>query len=98
MHEIILEIIQRNYNEFTGTNEAETCSASEIASLVRGFEEWKDNMLFEDILSYWQSSNLYNLWKEDRDNTGDINYVFIGEYTLDELFSYWYQNVKSKNN
>ena len=73
-------------------------SASEIASLVRGFEEWKDNMLFEDILSYWQSSNLYNLWKEDRDNTGDINYVFIGEYTLDELFSYWYQNVKSKNN
>ena len=70
MHEIILEIIQRNYNEFTGTNEAETCSASEIASLVRGFEEWKDNMLFEDVLSYWQSSNLYNLWKEDRDNTG----------------------------
>jgi len=55
-------------------------SASEIASLWRGFEEWKDHFYFSyDGKVYMQKTE-------------------AEPKTLDELFSYWYQNVKSKNN
>ena len=91
MHEIILEIIQRNYNEFTGTNEAETCSASEIASLVRGFEEWK----FDKV-----EAKLEVTGKGGYVTIGGVNYTVrendMKFKTLDELFSYWYNNVRKE--
>ena len=91
MHEIILEIIQRNYNEFTGTNEAETCSASEIASLVRGFEEWK----FDKV-----EAKLEVTGKGGYVTIGGVNYTVrendMKFKTLDELFSYWYTNVRKE--
>lgn len=86
MHEIILEIIQRNYNEFTGTNEAEICSASEIASLVRRFLEWaiiEQEIFFGDLNQcYLINDNPYKDGKKLK--------------TLDELFSYWYNNVRKE--
>ena len=92
MHEIILEIIQRNYNEFTGTNEAETCSASEIASLVRGFEEWK----FDKV-----EAKLEVTGKGGYVTIGGVNYTVrendMKFKTLDELFSYWYTNVRKED-
>ena len=91
MEEIILEIIQRNYNEFTGTNEAETCSASEIASLVRGFEEWK----FDKV-----EAKLEVTGKGGYVTIGGVNYTVrendMKFKTLDELFSYWYNNVRKE--
>ena len=91
MEEIILEIIQRNYNEFTGTNEAETCSASEIASLFRGFEEWK----FDKV-----EAKLEVTGKGGDVTIGGVNYTVrengMKFKTLDELFSYWYNNVRKE--
>ena len=91
MHEIILEIIQHNYNEFTGTNEAETCSASEIASLFRGFEEWK----FDKV-----EAKLEVTGKGGDVTIGGVNYTVrengMKFKTLDELFSYWYNNVRKE--
>ena len=92
MHEIILEIIQRNYNEFTGTNEAGICSASEIASLVRGFEEWK----FDKV-----EAKLEVTGKGGYVTIGGVNYTVrendMKFKTLDELFSYWYTNVRKED-
>lgn len=43
MKEQILEIIQKNYNKFTGTNEAELHSAEEIEEMLLLFVKWKDD-------------------------------------------------------
>ena len=82
MEEIILEIIQRNYNEFTGTNEAGICSASEIASLWRAFFKWAIVNITED-----SREQVYTY------SHGCDEIIF---YTLDELFSYWYTNVRKE--
>ena len=66
-------------------------SASEIASLVRGFEEWK----FDKV-----EAKLEVTGKGGDVTIGGVNYTVrengMKFKTLDELFSYWYTNVRKE--
>ena len=90
MEEKILEIIQKNYDEFTGTIEAEIVSSSEIASHFREFIEWigfsikstkySGNLFYREISNTWFYSKTFTIEPK--------------EYTLDELYNYWIKEVK----
>lgn len=80
MEEKILEIIQKNYNEFTGTNEAEIVSSSEIASHFREFIEW----MFEKEFFYGTLSEGYLSTIHDTPKFNSIN----------EVYNYWMKEVK----
>ena len=86
MEQKILEIIQENYNEFTGTNEAEIASSREIAAHVFEFVEWigfeaGPRLFFREITCTWLHTPLPLT-------------VELKEYTTSELYQYWLTNVK----
>ncbi len=80
MEEKILKMIRNHFYDVNGTPEK---SAKEIAELVREFNKWKDR----------------NLTLLELGCSKEYKYINIHngkEYTHDELFNYWLENIKSK--
>ena len=85
MEQKILEIIQENYNEFTGTNEAEIASSREITAHVFEFVEWLKS----------DCEGEYNCDRPD----GLLWKVYLGYnkhlwFNTREVYEYWLTNVK----
>ena len=81
MEEKILEIVKRNFEIRDGLiNQAQKDTAEEVVDMVKHFTNW----LSEKELSY-----LKGMYYVDRDGG-------VFELTFDELFDYWWNNIKDK--
>jgi hypothetical protein len=80
MEKYILDVIDENYNSFTGVNEAHLGVSKQLASDFRAFMEWVavDVCILTDNGKYW-----YEL-------VGNQS----NQFTFDELFNYWLENIK----
>jgi uncharacterized HAD superfamily protein len=81
MENTILNIIDKNYNEFRGVNEAHIGASKEIASHVKKFIDWKDN---NTVIFFKEGKTRYLIINDD------LRQKWL---LIDEIYRYWIQFI-----